>query len=817
MSAEFTEEESARRAARMVPLGALTHPAVLAGLIALLIVLGTYGPGITAGGRLVPADMLAAFPPWTAGHVPQRPANGLLGDIVQQMYPWRVLAQHELAAGRFPLWNPYAGGGVPLFANGQSAILFPPNVATYWLSPDVAATLTQLAKPPLAAIGMALFLVALGVRRSGAVFGGVAWGFSGPMVTWLGWPHTNALLVTPYLFWTATRGLQTGGLHWWLSHAGALAIQLFGGHPETTAHSEFALGLFVAAWLGQDLAGALVRRNGLWSSARSSVVRGVAFGASVVLGAGLAAVQVIPLLAAIGDGIQAAERGSGLLSGVVLERETAATWLVPNLFGSPLGQTIGPLNFLNYNETIGYAGLGTLILALMSLGAGRRRGWLGLAVLTIVALGIAYGIPGITEMRRLPGLNQAANTRFIFVTAFGFCALAGIGLDATWRATRRWPWLVGVSVALLAALGVGMLAFSPQMLLPDATGATPLAPVDAIAFRRHELLATATIAAIWGVSLAIVGLRSHWRQRGEWLVYAPLLALVLDLYHFGGHYNPTITAAELAQIPPAIGFLQQHAPGDRMIALGDALLPNAATLYGVDDLRVYEPVAQHRVLEYFEQIDDQVRTDVRSRFYLFVNHPNVPLLSAASVHWVMVPLAEHDVTTAADLRAAGLVQRYSDDAVAMWENPAACPLVYVLPADATPPATPSSIKAGQPLRCAASSTDGAPHIEAQLTPGHADILAFSPGGGTLVVAEALYDGWQATVDGQATPIQLVDGLFMGVAISSGTHRVELAYRPIAFTAGIAVSALSGLCVLAVTLVIWRVSRRPSAKSIIPLG
>src|SRR6266540_7288227 len=108
---------------------------------------------------------------------------------------------------------------------------------------------------------MALFVRALGVGAAGSVLAATAWAFSGPMVTWLGWPHTNALLLLPYLFWTTTRWLQTARWGWWVGLAVALAVQLFGGHPETTAHGLVALGIFVLVWLVSDVL-AVVRGAG---------------------------------------------------------------------------------------------------------------------------------------------------------------------------------------------------------------------------------------------------------------------------------------------------------------------------------------------------------------------------------------------------------------------------------------------------------------------------------------------------------------------------------------------------------------------------
>ncbi len=68
----------------------------------------------------------------------------------------------------------------------------------------------------------------------------------------------------------------------------------------------------------------------------------------------------------------------------------------------------------------------------------------------------------------------------------------------------------------------------------------------------------------------------------------------------------------------------------------------------------------------------------------------------------------------------------------------------------------------------------------------------SPSGGTLVVANAGYPGWEACVDGRRVPIRGGDGRRQEVALPAGRARVELAYRPLSFRIGLAVSAASAL-------------------------
>jgi hypothetical protein len=47
----------------------------------------------------------------------------------------------------------------------------------------------------------------------------------------------------------------------------------------------------------------------------------------------------------------------------------------------------------------------------------------------------------------------------------------------------------------------------------------------------------------------------------------------------------------------------------------------------------------------------------------------------------------------------------------------------------------------------------------------------------LVLADLPYPGWRATVDGEPATILVVDGVFRGLALEPGAHRVRFTYRP----------------------------------------
>jgi hypothetical protein len=78
--------------------------------------------------------------------------------------------------------------------------------------------------------------------------------------------------------------------------------------------------------------------------------------------------------------------------------------------------------------------------------------------------------------------------------------------------------------------------------------------------------------------------------------------------------------------------------------------------------------------------------------------------------------------------------------------------------------------------------------------------------GALVVTDAWYPGWRATVDGEPVSTCQADLLFRAVALEPGQHRVVFAFRPLGQWIGCAVS---GIGLIALVIVSRFVSRRAS--------
>jgi hypothetical protein len=81
-----------------------------------------------------------------------------------------------------------------------------------------------------------------------------------------------------------------------------------------------------------------------------------------------------------------------------------------------------------------------------------------------------------------------------------------------------------------------------------------------------------------------------------------------------------------------------------------------------------------------------------------------------------------------------------------------------------------------------------------------NISVDSPAAGLLVLSDAFYPGWSATVDGQPAPIHRVDGALRGVFVPTGVHDVRFSFQPT--TLGPSLVLLSISLLLALSLIVF---------------
>lgn len=706
----------------------------------------------------------------------------------QQLYAQqRWLVDEALREFRLPLWNPYLGAGLPLLADAIHAVLHPASVLVAWLGTDRGMDHLIGAHVLSAGLGAAFLARELGGSRSAAATAGFVYATSGYVLSMAG----NLV----FLAGAGSLPLCVAGLLRFAAAPSASSLLLGTLGTAALALSGDAQALIV----GGLLSAALAREGAGWRGfARAAAAGGVA-----LLVAG---VQLVPSAANVSRSMRAGwdERWAGVWA---LEPWRLPELVLPGLlrgpdpFVDPLFEALAgpggwPPGALAAPFAVSVA-IGLLPLALAAAGAreGRRgRVLAGLALLLAwVALGPRLGAEGFLARIPLWGSFRYPE-KLVGPLTLVIAALAGRGLDALVgrRVSGRWILAVAVSVGAVALVGWRLGTGG----LPE-----PAALLAAERLLRGALHAAASLVAL-----------------GGWL----LLGRRGGAAALAGAVWGAMLAAAPAALRPGDPVARLASPGP---AVGDA--QGGARIFAP---YVYEPLAVGEGRDW---------SDEAGRAHAGAAHPayNVRLHLPSLNHYVALePRRLVRVADAFGHRWPDAARRYAITHVVT--DPPVTEPQRVLHEVATAGATLAAATPGGPeiwsvphrewasfaprIRNAVGEEEAlsltlrdyaeggqAVVVESRgrfgVAPGRVlavergieslRIDAEASGEGTLVIADAWWPGWEATLDGARVEIYRADALVRAVRWPPGRHVLEMRYRPPEVRAGLGLS-VAGLVMLA---------------------
>jgi hypothetical protein len=691
-------------------------------------------------------------------------------DMLNQVLPWFEMQAHAWHSGQFPLWDPFHWLGQSLIGQVQPGVLYPLNWLLFLLPfRDDHIDLTFFAWyfvviHYVAALFSYFLCRDLKCGRLASIFGGAAFTFSGYFAG-IAWPQvlngaTWAPLVFLFLF-RVIRGERP--LRNALFLGTAYGFSFLSGHHQAPTFIGLAVGFTV-----------------IYAAVKCWPRKQPRLG---LMAAGLIAVFTVLVSAA--QMLPAIEYGQHSFRWV--NGPNPVTWGVPVPYSVHSMLATRPMELLSalipYGSILGpFIGFVLAVLAVLGIAAnwnGNRRH--ETRILTALAVGtylysigpyfvfhgILYSLVPMLEKAR------SANLDYV-VSACCIPVLAAFGLEAIQRVDLLRSiehWLPRMERALLA-VGCALAAF----VFVTTKVVNPV-PSDEDLIMMGALVALPLAALLYALRSKQVCGRTF-----------AVLALGLGMVEWGNATNrlvlPLAGSNHISQLygyDDIAAFLQGQQDIVR-VDVSNKLIPfNFGDWEGIDQRFGYLA---------------SVSTDV---FNLAMGQLQArPLLG---VNYVIAKAPESATQTEVFTGKSGL-KVYKDSAAfpRVWTvHSAVAADMSVLSGFDAQQWRHQAFLESEPPPLESCSGDDAPRIVDQNTQS-VNIFVKMNCRGMLILSDAYFPGWKATVDGNAVQIEKAYGALRGVVVPAGTHTVIMRYRPASFLIGATLSVL-GL-ILAALLVMF---------------
>lgn len=722
-------------------------------------------------------------------------------DLLDQHYMFQAFVHRALASGQTPLWTPNILSGYPIAADPLTQLFYPPNLLMHLLSPGAflpylalewQATLHFL----FAAFGTYFLARALAGSRTGALLAALVFAF-GSFFAWH-LPHLSPISTLSWLPWIllAYRRAFLERSPRWAAAAGFLVgLMALAGHALTIVQIGYLLLAItaLAAWR----AGRGGRREGVLIALLGLT--------PLVLGAGLAAVQLLPSLA-LSDVTERAGLAYQEASSASFMPHFALTFIVPNFFSFD-----GPGKYWasgDLAETNGYVGLLPLLLAGLGIARaapGRRRLTGLIACGTGVALLLAFGsqtwlyrlafelLPAVDRVRRPVDFIALAQLGIALLAAFGLAELERDRDGAVLQTLECW-----LGRALIAAAGAIILG---ALLLVNAAAE---AHADLTALENGLILAGVLLLAAY---LAAHGARS-WSISRQVLLTGLLVVAAFDL----GSATAGKVYAGFQRSPGSyIGVDWAGDPADatvRTIQAASSVAP--ARLYPTGVGSIWENGPLVWGLDSIDGYSVLWPTYYQDTFELATNAPGSRLFALFDVRYVLAPdrppralsaLSPDSVRTLRD--QPPYLYELADQGPRVWVASGA---VRLAGRDELGYLAAHDDELDRIITVSTKVPEGSTEPNTSAPPGTAEITRYADdrvtiearmsAPGFVVLDDTYFPGWQARIDGSPARVLRADHTFRAVWVPAGEHQIDMRFSLPGLRAGVLVSLVSLVLLLA---------------------
>jgi hypothetical protein len=726
------------------------------------------------------------------------PSDVFISDLADGEFPIRVEAGKNIRSGELPFWTSNIMTGAPFTVDPLSMLLFT------LFPPALALGLLYGSLLLITATGTYLLARHLGASRAGAFLAGFSFAWSGFFVCQmrhLGIIGTAAFF--PFALYCLEKAVASQGVRepdtrlrpsgrmlvWLMLFGLCFGMQILAGFPQTVYICSLFYGLLIlwrVTWLA-------------WGRSVKEYLRPVftlimGSGVGVVLGTLMGMMLLLPLweLGTVSD----------RAGGITFEAATALPYPWPCVltFFSPY--YFGDISCLNFTfqkdalfwEVYGYAGMFTLLLAVLAMGAGLAR--------------LARKRAREEQDGNTPRMNAGPLLFWSFVCLLSFCMVLGpltplyelafYGLPgfSSFRFPTRFLFVTVLAVSLLGGLGLTWLQMLISRFIPPH------------AAKRNRLFIGFLFVGVTLFDLVYHNQRQNPMVDAQtWLKTPPSARIIRKDPSPGRVYSPDAGQHHVKTFTAAKGW-----SGDLTAYYlhRDLLQPNSNLLHGIPSLNAYAGISPRWVVDLIGDHNrygllQELRVQRATQAYYH-------WLQALSVRWLISqsplenPLLTYKGETAPmsrlyqvqdplpRARFAQQILRVDtlEEIKKKTQDGTLDPrLTTLMHSEQDLDTTKKTLLSWAKTDPVPSPTDRSATITLDRAT-HVTIEAHSIQGGLLVLADTYYPGWKATIDGVETPLMRVNLMHRGVLVPPGKQTVTFRYQPRTVRWGILLSLLGFL-------------------------
>ncbi len=682
-------------------------------------------------------------------------------DFLRMHVFYRSYFREAILAGRLPLWNPYVGLGRPFLADIETATLYPPTLLVLPCGIIGGTVASVFLHQALAIYGGVRLGRLIGTSAAASWLVGIGFALGSPVAGRLATGMVEvyfSLCWWPMLLWLGARLQDRWNARIASGFAASVGMAVLAGNPPML-YVEI-LGLVVFLLFRQSWAGNAAQL-------RQSLCNMLGVAASGLLGAALAAVQLLPFLELLGQGNRPlASSGFATADGM-----QAITWLSLMI---PASSTFGT-NW-EYNLHVGLVPLFAAAAMLLTFRDRNTRAFFGLGLVgALMAAGghtpflgwALHVVPGASALR-LPSRYG------LWLTT----AILGAGALALSREPTR-PLIPLLLCFLASMVGISWLGFQ----MAGARIGVASFVLTHVAF----VAVAAALVGLWcdrrprGGSLRLVGGALTALCALNWLWAISLEAPRYSDQGFQTHDREVRMALDELHlfpgngVPPRLSFN----PGD--------VREDAGMIQGFGSYTGYANPFLARVWTYLHVA------------------AGIPL---SGVDFIQMPEPIYD--KAPGFGSISLAGRFDHKGHSLEIFTRTDPRAYLVFDDVVSPDWETAERWMSVQRdfhhrayLETGVSDFTPHhgttssnaVITQFAPERISVRTQAPISGILVLAEAWYPGWEARVEGAPTPVFPVNGWMRGVIVPPGAHTVVYNFRQQHLGPGFALSLIAAALLL----------------------